>query len=162
MQVFTTQRCTCPQVWLYEGKRTLGFFMQRRSPLQVLARELGMAQEEVVPTVMKQLLENLQVGGGGGGGGGKGRRAWCAVGGAFETLGQRRYTSMALLEPLCGSLCIQALCGTSHVLAQHAESAPQQPSVQQQAWCQREACNTQLVLLLQLRAGMLLNISLGC
>lgn len=70
VQVLNTQRCTCPQVWLYEGKRTLGFFMQRRSPLQVLARELGVAQELVVPTVMKQLLENLQVRGWGGKGGG--------------------------------------------------------------------------------------------
>jgi hypothetical protein len=48
-------------VWQYEGKRTLGFFLQRRSPLHVLARELGVAQDQVVPSVMKQLLENLQV-----------------------------------------------------------------------------------------------------
>lgn len=50
-----------PQVWDYEGAQTLGSFLRRRDCVRSLAADLGVPEADAVPTVMRQLLESLQV-----------------------------------------------------------------------------------------------------
>ncbi len=49
------------QVWQYEGSNTLGGYLRRRDCIAGLAADLGVPEAAVVPTVMTQILENLQV-----------------------------------------------------------------------------------------------------
>ncbi len=49
------------QIWRYEGRNTLAYYLRRRDCLSAIAADLGVPLEAVVPTVMKQLFENLQV-----------------------------------------------------------------------------------------------------
>jgi hypothetical protein len=68
-----TQACTtstlcsapaCPaQLWRYEGGRTLSYYLKRRDTINALAEDLEVEPEQVVPTVMKQIFESLNVSG---------------------------------------------------------------------------------------------------
>ena len=51
------------QIWAYEGSNTLAGYLRRRDCLNGIARDLGCAEEVAVSTVMKQILENLNVSG---------------------------------------------------------------------------------------------------
>ncbi len=56
--------CAClasPQMWRYEGSRTLHYYLRRRDTLRALASDLEVAEEAVVATVMKQIFEALAV-----------------------------------------------------------------------------------------------------
>lgn len=49
------------QVWQYEGSNTLGGYLKRRDCIPGLAQDLGVSEAAAVPTVMKQIFENLVV-----------------------------------------------------------------------------------------------------
>lgn len=49
------------QVWEYEGAQTLGSFLRRRDCVRALALDLGVAEADAVPAVMRQLLQSLHV-----------------------------------------------------------------------------------------------------
>lgn len=49
------------QVWEYEGAQTLGSFLRRRDCVRALALDLGVAEADAVPAVMRQLLQCLHV-----------------------------------------------------------------------------------------------------
>lgn len=55
------QAQTATQVWKYEGCRTLSYYLKRRDCLQALAKDLGVPEQAVVATVIKQILECLTV-----------------------------------------------------------------------------------------------------
>lgn len=46
-------------LWDYEGDRTLSYYLRRRDCLKVLAKDLDVPEEIVIPTVMRQIFENL-------------------------------------------------------------------------------------------------------
>eukprot|EP00798_Chlamydomonas_sp_ICE-L_P012483 gene12483-15693_t len=47
-------------MWRYEGSKTLGYYMRRRDCVQVLAEDLGVEEQDVIPTVMTHMFECLQ------------------------------------------------------------------------------------------------------
>lgn len=49
------------QIWKYEGSKTLSYYLKRRDCIPSIAADMGIPEDAVVPTVMKQILENLQV-----------------------------------------------------------------------------------------------------
>lgn len=62
--VFSTPACfdiAHLQIWRYEGRNTLAYYLRRRDCLPSIAADLAVPLEAVVPTVMQQLFENLQV-----------------------------------------------------------------------------------------------------
>ena len=46
-------------LWDYEGDRTLAYYLRRRDCLSALAADLEVPEEIVIPTVMRQIFENL-------------------------------------------------------------------------------------------------------
>lgn len=48
-------------MWEYEGAQTLGSFLRRRDCVRALALDLGVAEADAVPAVMRQLLQSLHV-----------------------------------------------------------------------------------------------------
>ena len=58
----TTGLACCVQIWTYEGSNTLSGYLRRRDCLAGIARDLGCPEQVAVSMVMKQILENLQVG----------------------------------------------------------------------------------------------------
>jgi hypothetical protein len=49
------------QIWRYEGSKTLSYYLKRRDCLSTIAADMEIPEDAVVPTVMKQIFENLQV-----------------------------------------------------------------------------------------------------
>ena len=49
------------QIWQYDGAQTLGSYLRKRDCIHALAADLGVSEPAVVPTVMKQIFESLQV-----------------------------------------------------------------------------------------------------
>ena len=49
------------QLWQYEGSKTLAHYLRRRDCNQRLAEDLGVSDDAVIPTVLKQLFESLAV-----------------------------------------------------------------------------------------------------
>ena len=49
------------QMWKYEGRRTLDYYLRRRDCVAALADALGIPDAAVVPTVMQQILEGIAV-----------------------------------------------------------------------------------------------------
>ena len=49
------------QLWRYQGSQTLAAYLRRRDCLALLAREMDIPEAAVPATVVKQLLECLQV-----------------------------------------------------------------------------------------------------
>eukprot|EP00879_Flechtneria_rotunda_P025344 GHRR01026923.1.p1 GENE.GHRR01026923.1~~GHRR01026923.1.p1 ORF type:complete len:264 (+),score=69.48 GHRR01026923.1:175-966(+) len=46
-------------MWRYEGSNTLAYYLRRRDMIRALARDLGVAEDIVVPVAMRQLLLGL-------------------------------------------------------------------------------------------------------
>jgi hypothetical protein len=51
-------------VWGYEGSNTLASYLSRRDGLKALARDLGVAEELVIPVAMRQVGPGLCAGAG--------------------------------------------------------------------------------------------------
>lgn len=49
------------QIWKYEGSKTLSYYLKRRDCIPSIAADMGIPEDAVVATVMKQIFENLQV-----------------------------------------------------------------------------------------------------
>jgi len=49
-----------PQVWEYQGYKTLDSYLRQKDFMQRLSADLEVAEESVVPTVMKQIFEALK------------------------------------------------------------------------------------------------------
>ncbi|GMH44469.1 hypothetical protein BSKO_12421 [Bryopsis sp. KO-2023] len=47
-------------LWKYEGCNTLQFYLRRRDCIPALAMDMGVSERAVVPTVIKQVMENLK------------------------------------------------------------------------------------------------------
>eukprot|EP00884_Botryococcus_braunii_P000646 jgi/Botrbrau1/10582/Bobra.0358s0005.1 len=47
-------------IWRYEGSKTLSYYLKRRDCLSTIAADMEIPEDVVVPTVMKQIFENLQ------------------------------------------------------------------------------------------------------
>lgn len=54
-------RLPLPQMWKYEGSRTLSYYLRRRDTLQALAEDMDVPEEAVAAVAMKQLVEGLAV-----------------------------------------------------------------------------------------------------
>lgn len=53
--------CYRLQVWRYEGRNTLEYYLNRRDCTTALAEALGVEEVAAVPTVMAQVLEGISV-----------------------------------------------------------------------------------------------------
>ncbi len=49
------------QVWAYQGNKTLAYYLKRRDCMDALARDMCVAEEVVVPTVMRHIFQCLEV-----------------------------------------------------------------------------------------------------
>lgn len=47
-------------MWRYEGRNTLSYYLRRKDTIQVLARDMGVPEDEVVQVVVTQILEALR------------------------------------------------------------------------------------------------------
>lgn len=52
---------TPPQVWAYQGNKTLAYYIKRRDCVQALAADLDVEEELAVPTVMRHIFQCLEV-----------------------------------------------------------------------------------------------------
>lgn len=48
-------------VWAYQGNKTLAYYLKRRDCIEALARDLGVPEDVVVPTVMRHIFQCLEV-----------------------------------------------------------------------------------------------------
>jgi hypothetical protein len=58
---FRLNLCFYMQIWRYEGSKTLSYYLKRRDCISAIAADMEIPEDAVVPTVMKQIFENLQV-----------------------------------------------------------------------------------------------------
>jgi hypothetical protein len=49
------------QLWRYQGLKTLGDYLRKRDCVKELAMDLQVPEHLAVPTVLKHLLESIQV-----------------------------------------------------------------------------------------------------
>lgn len=60
LRLYSALTCTM-QLWRYQGLKTLGDYLRKRDCVKELAMDLQVPEHLAVPTVLKHLLDSIQV-----------------------------------------------------------------------------------------------------